>query len=305
MLMCGQPFSAGQSHLAFAPGADRVHVLQRLDEALEQLARREGAGLIVFKEFGEVDRAAMDALQDRDYQRADSPPMYHLAKPFESFDDYRAALKSHYRTKVRRTERRFAEAGCRFVHYHDLADIATVYTPAAHQMYEAVAEKSDLKLEVLSREFFLGLVQQLPGRVFLAAAYRGDRLIGFAWNLVDDHAFHGLFLGMDYTQTGETDLYFNLVYESLDAAFRVGAAIVEIGQTADAFKTLLGCTGTPRYFYARGIGRLKSWLLRRFAAKLFPPREPHPAHDVFKEEPTMPQKTKEPRKVAARNPLAA
>ena len=43
ILMCGLPFSAGQSHLAFAPGADRPRILEQLDLLLRQLARREGA----------------------------------------------------------------------------------------------------------------------------------------------------------------------------------------------------------------------------------------------------------------------
>src|SRR5580698_4636444 len=42
ILMCGLPFSAGQSHLAFAPEADRSHVLEQLDRLLRQLALRGG-----------------------------------------------------------------------------------------------------------------------------------------------------------------------------------------------------------------------------------------------------------------------
>ena len=94
ILMCGLPFSAGQSHLAFAPGADRPRALAQLDLLLRQLARREGARLIVFKEFGEEQRSDMDGLLERGYVRGDSPPMYELEKPFASFEDYRAALKA-------------------------------------------------------------------------------------------------------------------------------------------------------------------------------------------------------------------
>ena len=62
ILMCGLPFSAGQNHLAFAPGADRPRILQQLDLLLRQIARRESAKLIVFKEFGEQERSDMDGL---------------------------------------------------------------------------------------------------------------------------------------------------------------------------------------------------------------------------------------------------
>ena len=92
ILMCGLPFSAGQSHLAFAPGADRPRILEQLDLLLRQLARRESARLIVFKEFGEEERPDMDGLLKRGYVRGDSPAMYELEKPFASFEEYRASL---------------------------------------------------------------------------------------------------------------------------------------------------------------------------------------------------------------------
>ena len=154
ILMCGLPFSAGQSHLAFAPGTDRVRVLRLLDALLKRLAQREGASMIVFKEFGEDDRGGMDGLQQFDYWRADSPPMYEMARPFDNFAAYRAALKNHYRARVRRSERKFAEAGCRFVRLEDPLEIAKVYTPEVHAFYEAVVERSEVKLEVLSRSPF-------------------------------------------------------------------------------------------------------------------------------------------------------
>jgi predicted N-acyltransferase len=282
MLMCGQPFSAGQRHLAFAPGADRARAVRLLDELLEELAKREGARLIVFKEFGAADRAELNQLEQLHYWRADSPPMYELGKPFDDFDAYRATLKSDYRANVRRAEKRFEKAGCKFACLDDPAEIAEVYTPEAHALYEAVVEKSELKLEVLSREFFLELARQLPGRLRLTVAYRQERMIGFAWHLTSGDAFHGLFLGIDYSQVAETDLYFNLVYQSFDVAFRAGAKVVHLGQTADRFKSLLGCNGKPLCFYARGIGASVAWILRQCARWLFPTRDALPAHDVFK-----------------------
>ena len=118
------------------------------------------------------------------------------------------------------------------------------------------------------------MARELPGRVCLTAAYRQNRLIGFAWDLVDGPVFDCLFLGMDYSQNVETDLYFNLVCQSFDYAFRSGAEIVRLGQTSDTFKALLGCTGSPRYFYARGVDARLSWILRKCAGLLFPPRRP-------------------------------
>ncbi len=282
ILMCGLPFSAGQSNLAFAPKADRPRLLERLDLLLRKLARRERARLIVFKEFGDEERADMDGLVERGYVRGDSPAMYELAKPLQSFAEYRASLKAHYRTNVKRAQKKFATAGCRFERLTSSAGIEQVYTPQVHRLYEAVVSKSESRLEMLPHRFFLELARQLPGQLALTLAYRKDRLIGFTWELVDGPVYHFLFTGIDYSQSAGTDLYHNLVYEAMDHAFRSGTQMIHVGQTADGFKSLLGCSGTRRYVYARGAGPILSWILRQTSGLLFPPRSVVPPHDVFR-----------------------
>jgi predicted N-acyltransferase len=282
ILMCGLPFSAGQSHLAFAPRSDRQPILEQLDVLLRTLARREGARIIVFKEFDEGTRSDMDGLLKRGYVRGDSPPMYELEKPFANFNEYSGALKAHYRTNIKRAQRKFAAAGCRFVRLTNLRDIARVYTADVHRLYETVAMKSETRLEVLSHHFFLELARQLPGQLALTVAYREERVIGFTWELVDGTVYHFLFMGVDYSQCTETDLYFNLVFEAMDHAFQSGTQVIHVGQTADRFKSLLGCSGTPRYIYGRGVGPIISWILRRASGLLFPPRPDLAPHNVFK-----------------------
>ena len=296
ILMCGLPFSAGQSHLAFAPGADRPRILEQLDLLLRQLARREGAKLIVFKEFGEEEQTDMDGLLKQGYVRGDSPPMYELKRPFISFEEYIGALKAHYRTNIKRAQRKFAAAGCRFERLTNLRDIQRVYTPEVHGLYEAVVMNSETRLEVLSHHFFLELARQLRGQLALTVAFREDRVIGFTWELADGPLYHFLFMGLDYRQSIETDLYFNLVYQAMNHAFQSGARVVHVGQTADAFKSLLGCSGNRRSIYGRGVGPTFSWILRRASGLLFPPRPVLAPHDVFKTVPA----AKSPEQLVAR-----
>lgn len=282
-LLCGLPFSAGQSHLAFAAGADRVRAVQVLEMVLQQLVWRYNARLIVFKEFDDEAREYLDPLQQRGYCRGDGPPSYAMPKSFSSLAAYCAALKRHYRYTIRSSQQKFERAGCRIIHLEDPAEIRRVYTLEVHRLYEAVVARADLKLEVLPHRFFHAFAEQLPGRATLSVVYRHERLIAFAWGLASDLEHQGLFLGIDYEHNTECDLYFNVVYQFLDYAFRRGSKRISLGQTADSFKTRLGCCGSARHIYARGTGRLLSWLLRRCAGLLISPRPTLPANDVFKD----------------------
>jgi hypothetical protein len=284
VLLCGLPLSAGQSHLAFAPGADRARAVLVLEALMRQLARRHRARFLVFKEFGDGDCGHMDLLRQRGWCRADSPASYAMPRSFPSLSAYCAALKRHYRYDIQKSLKKFERAGCRAVLLEDPDEIRRVYTPEVHGLYDAVVGKADLKFEVLPHRFFHELASQLPGKATLTVVYRAERVVAFSWDLSAGPEFHGLFCGIDYEHNAECDLYFNVVYQGLDQAFRRGSTAITVGQTAEAFKTRLGCSGRQRYIYARGAGPLLSWVLRRSANLLFPSRPAKSAHDVFKAE---------------------
>jgi len=281
-LFVGLPVSLGQSHLAIAPDAEPAAVLAALDETLQAIAARERVWLVVWKEFDPAGAARLAPLLERGYRRAESPAMHALDARFKDFADYCAALKSHYRYDVRRSERKFRASGLRVAQLHDAAAIRRVYTAEVHRLYEAVVARSPVKLEVLPIEFFHELVRRLPELVSLTTIADGDRIVAFNWGLMNGRVHHYLFCGLDYTRAPDADLYFNLMYHQLDDALRRGPERVEVGQTADTFKARLGCGATPRYFFVKPHGLVAGAALRHGFDLLFPARPRGPVYSVFR-----------------------
>jgi predicted N-acyltransferase len=281
-LFVGLPVSLGQSHLAIAPDAEPAAVVAALDEALAAIAARERVWLVVWKEFDPAGAARLAPLLERGYRRAESPAMHELDRRFKDFADYCAALTSHYRYDVRRSERKFRASGFRVVQLHDADEIRRVYTAEVHRLYEAVVAKSSVKLEVLPIEFFHELVRQLPGLVTLTTIAAGDRIVAFNWGLMDGRVHHYLFCGLDYAVAHDADLYFNLMYHQLDDALRRNPERIEVGQTADTFKARLGCRPTPRYFFVKPRGLVAGTALRHGFELLFPARPATQVHSVFR-----------------------
>lgn len=281
--LVGLPVSVGQSHLALSPDADATAVVGALAEAVEALAAREGAWLVAWKEFDPAAAALLDPmLRARGYRRAESPVMHELDARFADFDGYRAALTSHYRNDVRRSERKFRAAGLRVVHRRDPEEIRRLYTADLHRLYEAVVARATVKLETLPMEFFHELTRRLPGRVSLTTIHDRDRIVAFNWGMMDGRVHHFLFCGMDYTAARDADLYFNLMYHQLDDALRCGPARIEVGQTADTFKARLGCRATPRYFFVKGGRPAARAALARGFRLVFPDRPAVPSYAVFR-----------------------
>lgn len=281
-LFCGLPVSAGQSHLVMRPEADRDQILRMLDAILANLAKRERAWAIVLKEFDTAACERMKSLAAAGYRQAESPAGHLFRADFKDFDDYRAALTSHYRNDIRRSQRKFERAGLTLVQLRDAPAILRLYDDRLHQLYAAVVEKSELKLETLSSTFFRELVKQFPDQVSLTVILKEDRVIAFNWGFRDQRIFYFLFCGVDYTEQAESDLYFNLMFHQLDYALKCGTEWISFGQTADFFKARMGSQPRPLYFFAKGSGPVISSLVKNFSGLLFPRRAPTPHYSIFK-----------------------
>jgi hypothetical protein len=282
VLFCGLPVSAGQSHLAMVPQANPDEVLAQVDAALSLLARRHRAWLIVLKEFAPEEVGHTDRLLGLGYVRGDSFPMNHFPARFKTFHEFCASLRSHYRYKIRRSQRKFEQAGFQVEHLSGQA-AQERYTDEVHRLYESVVEQAKVRLECLPRAFFVELVRQFPEEVRFLAVLRDRRIVAFSWGLLADEVYQNLFIGLDYAWNAQADLYFNLMAEDLTYALGQGVRDIRVGQTADVFKSRLACDARPRLVYLKGAGRVMGWLVRRFARWFFPPPSPPPRRDLFRE----------------------
>ncbi len=273
LILCGLPVSAGQSHLRFAPDADRAAVLRCLDRVARQFARREWARLILFKEIDEAGCTDLGPLESLGYRRADSFPMNRVEPGSRDFADYLAKFPSKKRRPIRRSQKRIAENGLRIVELSGRDGVAELYTDKVHRLYEAVASRSAVQFEELPVEFPRELARRMPENTVFTLIYRGEDVVGFSMSLVSQTTFHGMVLGVDYDVNAEAEVYFNLLYQSIDTALRHGAQEICIGQTTDALKhDKLGCYQVPLSIYVKGGRWTMRAVLKAGFQSIFPPR---------------------------------
>ena len=115
MVMCGLPISSGDSHLRFAPHADRTSVLAILDRLICEFAREERARFIIFKEFNADGARDLEGLESLGYRQADSYPMNYAVSDYRDFDDYLSRIRSKKRRMLRGSIRKFAKGNFRVV----------------------------------------------------------------------------------------------------------------------------------------------------------------------------------------------
>jgi predicted N-acyltransferase len=272
-ILCSLPVSAGQSHVRFSPRADRASALRCLDQAACEFASEEGARFILFKEIdpqGCVDLGPLVALG---YRRADSFPMNEVEPGFRDFDDYLSRFTSKKRWVIHRSQKKFKESGLRIVRLYGREGIPELYTDRVHRLYRTVAERSVVQFDELPAEFPRELARQMPDNTVFTLVYRGTEIVGFSLALVSDTTYHGVVLGVDYDVNSEAEVYFNLLYDSIDFAFRRGAQKIWIGQTTDVLKhEKLGCFQVPRSVYVKACHWAVRPILETGFSWFFPPR---------------------------------
>ena len=291
IFFCGLPVSVGSSSLRFAAGIEKGAIVKSLVAETERLAAEARAPVIVWKEFFDEDCQSLEPLVAHGYQQADSLPMNVMHCRHASFDEFCGAMRSHYRYKIKKTKKKIAKAGLRVEHITDPERIAELYTPEAHELYLAVFERAHIRLELLPRQFFLNLLSEMPEETSFTAVFREKQLVGFAWGLHLGEIYQNIFVGVNYELNPQSDLYFNTMMSDLDFGMRKGACKVYMGQSADDFKSRLGCVQHPLSIYVKLRNPAFNWLVHRFSKLVFPPYQVAQVRDLLKED--MEQETRE------------
>ncbi len=273
MLFCGLPLSSAACYLAMDDRADHDRILASLNETAMGIARQIGVRLISFQQFSPALAMKLDGLIRYGFRKARSSYNYELHGEFASFTDYLATLKGDTRWRIRRTLRRFDDAGltCEQIRGRDGAD--RYFTPEVYQLYLNVLDQAKVRLECKPIRFFQELARQFPDESYFTFARQNERIVGFCCGLASGHQYSLLVVGLDYSINRETNLYFNLVYRMMQQALVPGVNLLHFGATADEFKQRLGCRGSWLSIYVKASKPVAQLVLNRLFDKLFDTRD--------------------------------
>jgi len=283
---CGLPISTAGSNLRVVADVDSANVVLAINNAIEQIARERKTWLIVYKELDPQEAELLRPLEAAGFVRADSLPMNRIINKFDDFTDMLGAMRSHYRYKIARSRKKFAENGLQLRRTTGLAAIEDLYTTSLHAMYEHVAGRAEHRLEILPREFFLELAARFRDELILTTILQRSRVLAFAWSLRHAATYRNLFVGIDYARNEDTDAYFNLMVEDIAYALEQPVDQVLVGQTADDFKSRLGCVADPRYLFIKVTSGWLQWCFLKMQSSILTTPPPAPQRDVFKKMPS-------------------
>ncbi len=205
--------SAGEAHLAATENLPVDTVAETLSNGIIKQAKSLNAQLIVLKEFPSRYRKVLHRFVQCGFARAPSMPMTMLDIGYDSFDAYMMkALRSSTRKKLRRNLD--ATAGVSDIRM-SVTDDATSFVDEIYPLYLQVYERSRMRFEKLTKDFFCQLGQRMNDKVRFFAWRRGNMLVAFSLCMVQGDSLYAEYVGFDYTVALDLHLYHYVVRDMI------------------------------------------------------------------------------------------
>lgn len=182
-------------------------------------------------------------------------PKCALVLKWNSFDDYLSALRSDYRNRVKKVFKRSKDLVVRFINPNE-------FTDENYQTYLNVLNKSKVKIETLSKEYFMS------ERFKIFVLEKDGKSVGFVQLLPSGDELIFEFVGINYDFNDRYSVYHRALFEIIRYGIENGYKTIDFGQTADDTKLKLGCKYVYLYAYFHHSNKIINYFCKKFGKKL-------------------------------------
>jgi predicted N-acyltransferase len=234
MLCVGSPVSE-ICHVGVTPNIlpeRRQALLTQLLQGLREEARRDRVGLIAIKDAPDGSPIA-EACAAAGHTRLPGMPTAVLPLDFADMDGYLKNLSRVTRKDMKRKMRQGQE-----LRVEARGQIDDVIEPVM-ALYEATWQRSELRLEHLTPEYFKAVLRNMPGRATCFLYWEGDTLAAFNLVLHDEQRMIDKFFGTNSTAR-RLNLYHFSWMENVRQCLARGLRVFQAGQAFYGEKVRMG-----------------------------------------------------------------
>jgi len=265
MVGCG----AGTGDLGACDKRDEPWVANALQPTLRTYAKKNKASLTVFKDFPASYRSVLETLLPNGYARIPSMPMTRLPLPYANWDEYFGTLSKATRKDLRRKFRKTERAPK--IEMEVLTDV-TPLVDEIHPLYLAVHERSPLKFETLTKDYFRAVAQRMQDRARFFIWRQNGKIVAFSFCLVCGDAIYDECIGLDYRVALDLHLYFYTLRDIISWALQQGLRYYYSNPLNYEPKLHLDCELVPLDLYVMHTNPLLNPIFRRVIKYLGPTR---------------------------------
>jgi predicted N-acyltransferase len=261
--------AAGTGDLAACNENDESLVANALQASLSTYAKENKASLVVLKDFPATYRSELEPFSINGYARIPSMPMTRLSLHYKNWDEYFCTLSKATRKDLRRKFRKAERAAN--IEMEVVSDI-TPLVDEIHPLYIAVHERSPLKFETLTKDYFRAIGQRMPDRARFFIWRQLGKIVAFSFCLVHDGNIYDECIGLDYSVALNLHLYFYTLRDIISWALGQGLKYYYSNPLNYEPKLHLDCELVPLDLYVMHTNPLLNPIFRRLIKYLGPTR---------------------------------
>ena len=261
--------AAGTGDLGASDEKDEARVAEALHATLRTYARQNKASLVVLKDFPAKYRLALESLRTNGYARIPSMPMTGLALRYHDWDEYLSTLSKATRKDLRRKFRKAERAPK--IDMKIVSDI-TPYVDEIYPLYLQVHERSPLKFETLTENYFAAIGQRIRERARFFIWRQNGKIVAFSFCLVCDDTIYDECIGLDYSVALDLHLYFYTLRDIISWSLQQGLKYYYSNPLNYGPKLHLRCELVPLDLYVMHTSALLNPIFRRMIKYLGPTR---------------------------------
>lgn len=249
-LACGMPIGEGKIGMS----GEREFVLKAILRRMEQIARKNKAPIIAFKDFDPIYTEMLDSLQKIGFSKFYSLPATRLNVWFKDFEEYLKTLSGASRYDLRRKFKK--------IDGHVKIDLEIVdaleddVLQDVYRLYLNIVARHDMSFELLSMEFFKNISRNMPKHTKFFLWRIEGKLVAFLFCLTAKDVLIDYYVGLDYSVAHKYHLYFMKFRDTLNWCIKNNIKRYEMGITGYEPKKRLGFDLIPLYLYVKLRNRM-------------------------------------------------
>jgi predicted N-acyltransferase len=261
--------AAGTGDLGTCDEKDEPWAAHALQATLRSYAKQNKASLVVFKDFPANYRSALETRLSIRYTRIPSMPMTRLPLPYANWDEYFATLSKATRKDLRRKFRKAERAPK--IEMEVVNDVGPL-VDEIHPLYLAVHERSSLKFETLTKDYFRSISQRMADLARFFIWRQSGKIIAFSFCFVCGDAIYDECIGLDYSVALDLHLYFYTLRDIISWALQQHLKYYYSNPLNYEPKLHLDCELVPLDLYTMHTNSLLNPIFRRVIKYLGPTR---------------------------------
>lgn len=189
------------------------------------------------------------------FKVASNPAMYlEISEKWKTFNDYMICLKSKFRIKAKSTYKKSTDLQITNLSLDEI----TTQIKQLDLLYKNVAMRSNFNLILLPTRFLIELKRTLKNTFNVIGYYHENKLVGFSSFFIQKKQLNAFYVGLNYTINKNYALYQRMVYDLIQYAINNKYKTIELGRTAEYFKSSVGALPKSLPLYLKHTNTLQN-----------------------------------------------